>query len=77
MTERRQRDNDLTPSSRRALIKRLTVGTAAAGVAFAYPVVLTFSQEWADAAGSQRVDHSMVSAHSISVQAMPIMDLQS
>jgi hypothetical protein len=74
MTEHQPRDNDSSGAARRALIKRLTVGTASAGVAFAYPVVHTFSQEWVDAAASQRVDHSVVSTNSASVQDAPILE---
>ena len=78
MTEHRPPDNDPTPSSR-ALIKRLTAaGTAAgvmAGAAFAYPVVLTFSQEWAHAAAGQRVDYSVASANPTGLQATQIAAL--
>ncbi|WP_414710692.1 twin-arginine translocation signal domain-containing protein [Pseudonocardia sp.] len=79
MTEHRPHDNDAAPSSRRALIKRLTVGAAAgaAGAAFVYPVIHTFSQEWADAAVGQRVDYSTASTNATTAQALPVVDLLS
>jgi hypothetical protein len=67
MTEHRQDDNNRTNLSRRAFIQRLTTG--AAGAAFAYPVVLTFSREWAHASAGHGAASSAASAHLAGLQA--------
>ena len=77
MTEDRPHDNDPTPSSRALINRLIAVGAVAgaAGAAFTFPVVLTFSQEWAHAAASQRVDYSVASANPTGLQAAQIAAL--
>jgi hypothetical protein len=73
MTEHHPDDNDRTHLSRRAFIQRLTAG--AAGAAFAYPVVLTFSREWAHASAGHGAGYSAASANSAALQPTPTPSL--
>jgi uncharacterized membrane protein len=76
MTEHRPDHNHRTHLSRRAFIQRLTAGAAgAAGAAFAYPVVLTFSREWAHAAAGHGASYSAASANFAALQATPTPSL--
>jgi hypothetical protein len=65
MNEHRSDDHPIH-LSRRAFIQRLTEGAA-----FAYPVVLTFSREWAHAAAGHGTAYSATSASFFALQPSP------